>query len=284
MLRQYERQAPEPPAEDRLASLLAAAAAPTEPGPAPGESSALAAFRASVASPVPRRSRMPNPRTTPFRTAAAAAAGAGVLLTGGVAAATGSLPGAAQDTAREMLATVGVTVPGSDEHSDGDSDGRGASVEGPAHRPGDTTGSGEGDAGDADESGQGEAVSELAKTTDATGVEKGAAISDMASDGTSQAGEHGAAEARQRPAAKPSPAAEPDAPPERPSETDRSGGAQAGDGDGAGAGGDNAVVDTPNDGGTGTAGEASGEASLAGTDTADTASGGRSAAGSGNQH
>ena len=57
------------------------------------------------------------------------------------------------------------------------------------HRPtpqvSDSTSSGD-SAGD---QGKGSAVSELATTTDLTGVDKGAAISDLASDGKSRAGE-----------------------------------------------------------------------------------------------
>src|SRR6185503_8713546 len=102
--RRTEATAPDP----RVAAVLAAAAAPTEPGPQPREAAALPAFR--TAAPTPnRRTRM----FPPLKAAAVAATATGALLTGGVAvAATGALPGAAQDTARTMLGTVGVTVPG----------------------------------------------------------------------------------------------------------------------------------------------------------------------------
>src|ERR671924_255601 len=85
----------------RVAALLAAAAAPSEPGPLAGEVEALAAFRGSH--PHPRRSSMRSPRTR-ARIGLAVSLGTGLMLTGGVGAAmAGSLPGAAQDAAQEML-------------------------------------------------------------------------------------------------------------------------------------------------------------------------------------
>lgn len=91
-------------------------------------------------------------------------------------------------------------------------------------------------------------ISEIATTTTSTGAAKGAEISSVASGGMSQAGEHG-----------------------------------------SGSGGDPVVgsegappVPVPNEGGTGTAGSASGGASDTGTDTAGEESEGRSEAGSGN--
>lgn len=97
-------------------------------------------------------------------------------------------------------------------------------------------------AGDDHPAGTGSDVSETATTTDATGVDKGAEISTAASGGMSQAGEQGAGQAS------------------------------------AGA----APVDTPNDGGTGTADQASDGASEAGTNTADESSDGHSEDGSDN--
>lgn len=127
---------------------------------------------------------------TPLKTAAAAAMGTGLLLTGGVAAAaTGSLPGAAQDTARDMLAKVGVSVPGADEQAGGHTDQRGTS---------DSASGGQGGADHA-QSGKGAQISDLAKG-DATGVDKGALVSGTASDGHSQAGRHGSATAPDKPA------------------------------------------------------------------------------------
>ena len=166
--------------DEPVRSLLAAAAAPTEPGPLPGEAEALAAFRASQTT--TRRSPVLT-YLTAFKTPIAAALGTGVLLTAGMGVAmAGSLPGAAQDTASELLGKVGVTVPGADEHSAGHADQRGGS-EDAADEP-----------ASSEKDGKGSEVSELATTTDLEGVEKGAAISDEASDGKSQAGEeHGKA-------------------------------------------------------------------------------------------
>lgn len=179
------------PLDERVAALLAAAAAPTESGPVPGEEQVLAAFRASHET--ARRSFMRSP-LTPAKTALAAAVGATVLLTGGVAAAaTGSLPGAAQEKASEMLTKVGVSVPGPDEHSAGHPDVRGGSASDDDEtqdpevvKPAEDSGKAAERSGDSH--GKGEAVSEMATSDETTGVEKGAAVSGYASGGKSQAG------------------------------------------------------------------------------------------------
>ncbi|MGH3444633.1 MAG: hypothetical protein ACRDPB_04605, partial [Nocardioidaceae bacterium] len=104
--------------DDRVRSLLDAAAAPSEAGPVPGEPEALAAFRASF----PNRSGRTRMRThlTPAKTVAAAALGAGLILTGGVsAAAVGALPDSAQGAAHAVLNTVGVTVPDAPDANSG---------------------------------------------------------------------------------------------------------------------------------------------------------------------
>jgi hypothetical protein len=118
----------------------------------------------------PRRSFMPFALSRPRLTAALVAAG--LACSAGLASA-GALPGAAQEVASEMLAKVGISVPGPDEHADDHPSLRGKSAEEHA-----TTG-------------KGSDISELATTTDLTGVEKGAAISTAASNGKSQAGQHG---------------------------------------------------------------------------------------------
>src|SRR4029453_16455335 len=90
-------------------ALLAAAAAPTESGPVPGESEALAAFRAAHPH---ERTRMLS-SISPAKAALATSATAALIFAGAFsAAAAGALPGAAQDTAHEVLAKIGVTVPG----------------------------------------------------------------------------------------------------------------------------------------------------------------------------
>ena len=126
---------------------------------------------------------------THLKTAAAVVLGTGMLLTGGVAAAaTGSLPGAVQDRVRDMLSHVGVSVPGSDDHSAGHTDQSGSSEESGRS----------GSAGD-EHRGHGGALSELAKSTDSRGVEHGSEVSGYASDGHSHTGEHGKAEPQQHP-------------------------------------------------------------------------------------
>jgi hypothetical protein len=133
----------------------------------------------------PRRSTLHR-----FKLAGAAVAGALACTTGFAFA--GSLPGAAQDVASSMLAKVGVTVPGPDEQA-----GTHPSVRGSSSL--DVAASDRGGENDqaAPENGEGKGaeISELATTTELTGVEKGAAISTLASNGKSQAGHHGKATA-----------------------------------------------------------------------------------------
>jgi hypothetical protein len=176
-----------------VAALLAAAAAPAE-RPVPGEVATLAAYRdamaippvtpvttvTTVTSPTPR-SRMQS-RTT-VKLAAASAIGVLSLVGSGYAvAATGSLPGSAQQTAKDALASVGVTVPGpADAAADETATREGAATTGAAASAADAeTGT--------EASARGDAVSDLATTTDLAGADKGAAVSGLASDGRSRAG------------------------------------------------------------------------------------------------
>ena len=180
-----------------VVSLLRAAAAPTEPGPQSGEQAALAAFRATASS---RRFSMHS--HVPVKAALAAAVTGGVLLTGGVAAAaTGTLPGAAQDTARTILSQVGVSVPGANGSAAGHADERGPAehtdgttqVTGDEQAATDQQGTDEQDQGDGSQ-GKGAVISQLAKGQDATGPDRGAAGSEAASGGKSRAGDqHGKA-------------------------------------------------------------------------------------------
>jgi hypothetical protein len=170
------------------------------------------------------RPRMPVALSRSRVTAALVAAG--LACSTGLAAA-GALPGAAQQVASDMLAIVGISVPGPDEHADDHPSVRGKSMQ---EHP--------------TASGKRNEISELATTTELTGVEKGAAISTAASKGKSRAGQHAPAS-------------------EASSDT-------------------NAPVATPNTGGTATADTASQGKSSAGTATANEASNGASAAGSGN--
>jgi hypothetical protein len=173
----------DPQPDPRVAVLLAAAAAPTEPGPQPGEDAALAAFRATVPTPTRRIRMLPSLKAT-----AIAATATGALMVGGfAAAATGTLPGAASDTARAALAKVGVTVAGP-----ADASGTHSATRGTADTSAGTT-----DATAAavpspavSANAHGKAVSELATTTTLTGRDKGTAISTLASGGKSKAGQH----------------------------------------------------------------------------------------------
>ena len=141
--------------------------------------SGIAAAIASTPSPPSRRSSMPTKFLSTKRLAVLATVGT-ISLFGGLAAA-GALPGAAQQVAADALDAVGISVPSPNDASDGHADERGKSE---AHPSGD-----ESDQPAENEGGKGSEISETATTTDATGVDKGAEISDQASDGTSQAGD-----------------------------------------------------------------------------------------------
>jgi hypothetical protein len=131
------------------------------------------AVRSSSNTDSPRRSFMPfalsRPRMTAVLIAAALAA-----CTVGLASAS-ALPGAAQDIASEMLAKVGISVSGPNDNAGTHPDVRGKSAVTPS------------------DAGKGSDISDLAKTTELSGVEKGAAISSAASDGKSKAGTQGGA-------------------------------------------------------------------------------------------
>lgn len=195
--------------DEPVASLLRAAAAPSEPGPQPGEDAALAAFRAT------RQTIGRTPmRSTKMKAAFAAAVSAGVLLTGGIAAAaTGTLPGADQlgfgthenavggDHANDHADTRGVSadhvgdsdettdptdeVAGTDEKADED-------AEGTDSTPTDST-STQDDADSTDTTApehpanHGADVSTVAKSdTSTTGQAHGQAVSDAARANTGQ--------------------------------------------------------------------------------------------------
>ena len=166
-----------PPGYAGVATLLAAVADSPAAGDFSRESETVGLIAAVVRSSQPktteprRRSIVPRLRlATAFATVALAA-------TTGFAFA-GSLPGAAQDVASTMLAEVGVSVPGSNSNAGDHPNVRGKSSDAPVT---------------SSNSGKGGEISDLATSTDLTGVEKGAAISTLASGGQSQAGEHGQA-------------------------------------------------------------------------------------------
>ena len=213
-----------PPGYANVARLLESAAAAPTPGELSRETEVVATVAAAVRSSSSIESGSPRRFFMPFALSRSRMTAAFVALTlacsAGLASA-GSLPGAAQDIASAMLAKVGISVPGPNEHAGTHPSVRGSSSDASS------------DAVTRSD------IAELATTTDLTGIDKGAAISGAASDGKSQAGQHGSAS------------------------------------------GGSAPVDTPNNGGTGTADTASGGKS-SGTSTADAASGGASSAGSGN--
>jgi len=254
MVSHIDDETPDPVLDARVRSVLDALAAPTEPGPLPGEVDAVAAFRAQH-----RTRRFPMSNLSPFRVAVASAVGAGVFLTGGVAAAaTGSLPGAAQDVAHDVIAALplGFEVPAGEKAPE-QADQRQADAE---QADAEETDAEQVDTEDTEDAGngRGEEISGTATDPGTTGLDKGVAVSEEASEGKSRAGEQGAPE---------------------------SAGQQA-DPEARTNSGDRAPVDTPNGGGTGTADDATTSmddgASTNGTGTAGTKSGGRSGAGSDN--
>jgi hypothetical protein len=108
----------------------------------------------------------------------------GVILGGFIVgsaglAAVGALPGTAQGVASTMLAKVGISVPARSASADTNPDVR--------H---------EGRLGGARPAATGAQISELATTTNASGVDKGALISTAASGGMSRAGSPRSASAR----------------------------------------------------------------------------------------
>jgi hypothetical protein len=165
--------------------LITALRAPATSDELVGESAAVAAFMAADAPADVRAARPVLARRHRLRLAVAAAVG-GLSLTTGLAAA-GALPGAAQQVASDTLSHVGIDVPNPNDHAGDHPGSRGqsgedhgkATAEANEHGPDTTT--------------HGAEVSNTAKTTDATGADKGAEISTVASDGRSQAGadEHG---------------------------------------------------------------------------------------------
>jgi hypothetical protein len=185
---------------------------------------------------------MPFALSRPRITAALVAAAFACTI--GLASAS-TLPGAAQDIASAMLAKVGISVSGPNDNAGTHPNVRGTSTVTPS------------------DAGKGSDISDLATTSELSGLEKGAAISGAASEGKSQAGTDGSSSGASAPVATPN------------------------------AGG-TGTADTASVGksstGTGTANTASGGSSSAGSanagtgqGTADEASGGHSSDGQANQ-
>jgi hypothetical protein len=168
-----------PPGYEGVAALLATTADGSLPGELSREAETIAAVAAVVRSSQTQLKKPPRRSTMPRVKLASALVAAALVGTTGLAFA-GSLPGAAQDVASEMLAKVGVTVPGPNSHAGDHPAVRGKSAE--------TT-------SESSTSGKGSEISGLATSTELSGVEKGAAISTAASGGKSQAGQHGEAAA-----------------------------------------------------------------------------------------
>ena len=178
-----------PPGYADVASLLAALSAkPTDDELARAADhvamiSAAVLSTSGIQSPPPRRSFIPFALSRP-RIAAVLIA-AGLACTGGLASA-GALPGAAQDIASEILGKIGISVPGSNESAGSHENVRGASAD-RSDRP------------------KGNVISELATSTELTGVDKGARISRVASDGKSRAGQRGSGARASAPVVTPNP-------------------------------------------------------------------------------
>jgi len=173
---------------ESLASLMDALRIPGQDHELSDQAQSVAAFTAALDA----ADTVDRPRRAPVRSRRSrfaltlALSGAALVATSGLAYA-GALPGAAQDTAKGVLAGLGVTVPGPNQHARTHPDSRGNSAAAPGHA---ATGAAGTDAtGDTSSGkGKGAAISTLARTTTATGRDKGAVISAAASGGKSHAG------------------------------------------------------------------------------------------------
>jgi hypothetical protein len=162
-----------PPGYAGVATLLAAEAdSPTADGLS-RESETVGLLAAVVRSSQPKMTKPRRRSIVPRLRLATAIATVALAGTTGLAFA-GSLPGAAQDVASTMLAKVGVSVPGPNSNA-----GDHPSVRGTSSDAGVTSSS----------SDKGTEISQLATSIDLPGVEKGAAISTLASGGKSKAGQ-----------------------------------------------------------------------------------------------
>jgi hypothetical protein len=234
-----------PPPYREVAALVAALRLPASDVELANEASVVTAM-STVLRTRTDTARRPKMHTARRLQLAVVTVVASTVTLGGLTVA-GALPGAAQDVASNMLETIGVSVPGPNAEAGNHPDVRGNSENAPAGDP---------------ESGKGSTISDLARTTTATGVDKGAVISTAASNGQSQAGQNSAG------------ASNPDTP-GAPVETPNGGGSDN-------ASTSAAPIATPNGGGTGTADTVSNGASERGTSVANEHSDGRSSQGSTN--
>lgn len=170
------------PVPAELVPVLAAAAAPPSAAEVAGERAAVAAFSSATAAPAVGRSR----RVLASRAAVAAIAVFGLAGASAAAAATGTLPDAAQDAAQKTLTKVGVEVPKGKGKGLATAPGQQKKVSGTSatdHLPEKAKASSKPDTN------KGATISSIAKDPTLTGAEKGAAVSDAASGGKSHAGE-----------------------------------------------------------------------------------------------
>jgi len=121
-----------PPGYARVAALLSTARPQPASQELPLEAATVSVMRAAISTQVPltsastRRKKMLGKVLT---AKAAAIAGALMLTATGAAAATGSLPGAAQQVASDALSKVGISVPGHNSHAGEHPDSRGKSAD-----------------------------------------------------------------------------------------------------------------------------------------------------------
>ena len=178
-----------PPGYAEVASALGALTDHASWTATDNEEEVIAVLAAVVRSSRPETSTRRRRSVVPRFKLAAALATLALVGTTSLAFA-GSLPGAAQLIASTMLVKVGVSVPGPNENAGDHPKVRGQSG-GAAVEPA--------------SSGKGAEISDLATTTDLTGVEKGAAISSVASGGKSHAGQNGQASTHSAPVPTPNP-------------------------------------------------------------------------------
>ena len=241
-----------PPGYAEVARFLQAVSAEPSPGELARETETVGIVTAAVRSSLEARSQSPRRSFVPFalsRARMTAALVAAALACSASLASAGALPGAAQDVASSMLAQVGISVPGANENAGTHPDERGTSS--PSTPASEST------------AGKGAEISELARTMELTGVDKGAAVSSAASNGKSHAGQNSSASGG---------AASVDAPT----------GGGTGTADTASGGKSSPGTSKADTASDGHSSSGSGNASD-GQDTAESASGGHSSAGSGNR-
>jgi hypothetical protein len=176
-----------PSAYRTLVGVLGAVRQPATDAESEAETAAVALFRSLRPHTTPaRRSSMHHRLLSPRVLIAAGAIS--LASATGAAAATGSLPGAAQDTAATVLARIGITVPGANSHSGGHPDTRGRSGVGTNDA---TTPPTTARAANTVTTNKGQTISSLATDRSTTGIAKAEAVSSAASGGHSKAGMNG---------------------------------------------------------------------------------------------